>query len=169
MEKRSIWMAMITMCLLGHVSEAQTLRYDEGAVIEKIIEFDSVPAAIIYKRVHSWINARYKDVSTVENQSLVGQGSDTKLALSKFPPVMAKLLFTVSIDVKDNKARLRLVNMTTQTSTTNFSLEYYLFKKNGDEKKNPQQATIKESALNIAQEIVLSLQRAIQPKGSDSW
>jgi uncharacterized protein with TBP-like fold DUF4468 len=148
------------------------MNYDQGAVIQTVIEVDNTPAPDLYKSVMRWITKAYKDPAmvikaTLENEEVKGQGLERgALLLTEVTKVRNDFRYSFKIEVKDNRVRYTMYDMWGNS----FPVEYYVYKKDGTEKTGGQPRAVKSSATEVATTLINSLQETLLNKDKkEDW
>jgi hypothetical protein len=154
---------------MGHAQVV--LDYNNGAAqFQKIMEFDSLPPADLYKSVNRWITLNFKNPekaiqSKVENESVRGIGFKAKgVRLSETPLEYADLTYSFSVDIKDGRVRFVMHTMKAVTKTGTRSIEYFIYKPDGTERGSVPGINAKGSLTQLANSLISSLHSSLLHK-----
>lgn len=150
----------------------QNLKCVSGrSELQMVVSLDSMRAPDIYKLAHRWVAKSFhnKDKviqSEVENEMISGNGYEqpfVKISALTY----GDLSYSFTMEIKDGKLRLTLLNMITATRTSSFKVEVYCCKPGGTIRANSQSQNIKENIELYAKQLVNSLLELRNKK--DDW
>lgn len=163
----TIFLTVSTVCQ-GQVQ----MTYENGAIIQTVIDVESTPAPDLYKLVSRWVTKTYKNPDKVvkaslENEEIRGDGFEAKgLLINQTPKIYNDFRYSFKIEVKDNRVRYTMYDMRGEL----YEIEAYCYKKDGTFRTNSQATTVKNSATAIAAALIQSLANALLNKEkADDW
>lgn len=147
------------------------MKYENGAVIQHVINIDTASAANLYQGVNRWILKTYTNPDQVvkarlENEEIRGEGFQPNgLTLSEFPPAKNGLRYSFKIEVKDGRVRYTMYDMRGDM----YAIEIYIYKKDGTQRTTGQATTVKNSATQVANLLITSLELTLKAKTKSDW
>ena len=149
-------------------SQDISLKYNPEtglAEFQEVISVDGKSATELYNLAQKWVINTYRNpdeviVGDIEGETIKGSGYQRNVVVfTKTPRAIGDWKYSFKVDFKDNKARFTIFDM--KCGTGLFPIENYLYKSNGELRKNAQARNVLESITVEANTLYVSFKSAI--------